>query len=448
MTMRQLLSGGKSGVCVFLFFSVFFAELVVGQENSDTTEVVRGDLGKKIDEELRQSQEGEKQFRGAVLVYADGEVKLAKGYGQASKKRKIKNTRKTLFDVASLTKQFTAAAALKLRMKEKLELSDSIGKFLEGVPEKKKSITIKHLLTHTSGLIGTIPDAKREGLDFREVDPLIKIAMEAPLQSEPGETFRYNNLAYVIVAGIIEKVSDTTFDRFLKREIFEPAGMEQTGFLGSDDLPKKKVATGYRNGKSYGPLTDRPYAWHSRGCTAVVSNVDDLLQWHLALMNDRVLSARARTDLFSPFRNDYALGWYVRKTSDGETYIEHSGTTRGFGSWYRYYRDRDALLVMLTNRNGDCRRYLSRVSNHISPLKGIVIVTSVREGTAAAKAGIQEGDEILSYGGQTIDSKHDLIKAKKEMSEKDTVTIRIKRNGETEEKSITTGRLGIRIRVE
>jgi CubicO group peptidase (beta-lactamase class C family) len=174
------------GLAIFLVCVMLQPVWVVGQQKG----FVKGKLGEELDDLLiRFSEEG---YSGAALVAQNGEIILHKGYGWADRERKIQNIPKTLFHVASVGKIFTAAAILHLEMVGKLKTSDLISKHLGQFPKEKSEATIHHLLTHTSGLI---PDGAPLVYDSRK--GFIQSVKDAPLESKPGEKYRYSNAGYI-----------------------------------------------------------------------------------------------------------------------------------------------------------------------------------------------------------------------------------------------------------
>ena len=185
--------------------------------------VVKGELAQKLDQFMA-LQEND-NFSGALLVAKDGEVILAKGYGFADRENNVKTSPETIYDVGSLTKQFTAAAIMKLHEQGKLSPQDKLTKYFENVPADKAGITLHHLLTHGAGFPGGL------GYDYAEVelDEFTKMAFEADLKFEPGKGYEYSNVGFALLAAIIEKVSGQPYDIYTRETLFKPAGMERTG---------------------------------------------------------------------------------------------------------------------------------------------------------------------------------------------------------------------------
>ena len=282
-------------------------------------------LAKRLDALV--TRYGEIGFRGSVLVSKGGKVVLARGVGTADLDDKQPNTANTLFELASATKQFTGAAICRLQEQGKLRLDDPISKHLPGIPEDCGKITIRHLLTHTSGIPGT--NSRGGGTDLDRVVPLF---LKGGPKHEPGEHWEYWNQGYSLLAAIIERASGTSYTAYCKAQLFDRAGLEVTCFTG-DPAPKgAQVAVGRSvRGKPRSAL-EHPYGsygYQYRGMGGAVSNVWDLLRWHRALLGTKVLTDASKTALFRPFLANYALGWKISKDR-GRTEHSHGGGVRGF----------------------------------------------------------------------------------------------------------------------
>ena len=243
-------------------------------------------LGEKLDRWLVAAD-----FRGNVLVSKGGVVLLRKGYGLADRENGVPYTADTVFDVGSITKQFTAAAILKLELQGKLRVEDPIGKFFPGVPDDKKSITLHHLLTHTSGLESDFAG------DYDPVlrDEYVKRILASTLRSKPGDVYFYANSGYSLLGAVVEIVSGKPYEQYLRENFFLPAGMPDTGYK-LPGWPQAKVAVGYRDGKRWGRINEKPWDkagpyWALRANGGISSTLDDMLRWHVALTGDTVLSA-------------------------------------------------------------------------------------------------------------------------------------------------------------
>ncbi len=288
-------------------------------------------------------------FRGAVLAALDGEVVAAVGVGSADLAGEVPNTPATLFELASASKQFTAAAVLALAQDKKLKLDDPISKHLRGVPRDCAKITVRHLLQHTSG----IPRTNSSG-GGDDLEPVLPLFLEGGPRHEPGTHFEYWNQGYALLSAIVEKAAREPFVDYSRERLFERAKLKVTRFTG-DPAPEDAAVAGGRSAKGAprSALAD-PYGsfrYQYRGMGGVVTNVWDLWRWDRALKGDEFLKDAAKRELFDPGLEDYALGWYVHRRPDGRVVQEHGGAVRGFVCQVRRYPKDDGCLFVLCNRD-------------------------------------------------------------------------------------------------
>ena len=311
--------------------------------------VVEGDLGRALDAAVTKQTAGE--HWGAVLVAKGGKVLLAKGYGSADYD-KAPNTPRTLFEIASTSKMFTATAILKLEMQGKLSLADPISKFFKKVPEDKKSITVRHLLTHTSGM--TV-EALLNYQSPETADQFVALAMKSPLESKVGEKFAYSNPGYALLGVIVEKASGKKFEAYLRENLFEPAGMKDTGFVQDKGLDEKRASArrDRDTGKKIGTAIAWGWGWGYRGMGGIVTTVWDLYRWDVAMRAGKILSEEARKKQVVPEQAGYGLGCLVATTDRGTTRMEHSGSVSGYLCNIVRYVEDDALIVILGNSDCD-----------------------------------------------------------------------------------------------
>ncbi len=343
MSQSVLKSGMLLIVCLVIF--VLSTGCDTSKDEISGGEIVRGELGEKLDTYLtRITPFG---FSGALLVAKDGEVVLNKGYGMAIRSEDIANTSNTVFSTGSITKQFTAAGIMKLEMMGKLDTEDLLSKYFDNVPEDKKDITLHHLLTHTSGVVGGV------GGDFEKAlrDETVQKVFDEPLHFDPGEEFSYSNAGYSLLAAIIEKVSDQPYEEFMHSNIFKPAGMGFTGYR-IPEWTKKVVAHWYVGDKDNGTPLEKPYPyWNYIGNGGILSTTMDMYRWHLALLGNDVLSDEAKTKIFTPFLNEYGYGWDVLEREMG-TLIQHDGGSMlGCSAEMRRYIDADIVTILFCNQS-------------------------------------------------------------------------------------------------
>ena len=312
------------------------------------------EMNRKLDDFLsRLSAYG---FSGSVLIGKDDKPLFNRAYGVADRSRNIPNTPDTLFDIGSVSKQFTSAAILKLEMMGKLNTSDTLAKFFDNVPDDKKAITILQMLSMTSGLVFSPgPD----GTDaMRDRDKRVRQILEAPLSFPPGTRYQYTNSGYNMAAAIIEKASGQPFEQFLYEQLLKPAGMTNTGFKTSrfrvPDWDKKTVVRLYNIDEDNGPAGDRDEAaWFLNGPGSILTTPGDLFKWHLALLGDKILSAPAKQKLYTPVLDDYALGWRVTTTPFGKLIVHGGGTTVGAGAHLMRFVDRGVAVILCINNAGE-----------------------------------------------------------------------------------------------
>lgn len=272
-------------------------------------------------------------FSGAAAVQQGGKTLLNEGYGFADWHSGAPMTPDTVFDIGSVSKQFTAAAVLKLEEQARLRVEDPITRFFANVPADKRTITIHQLLTHSAGF----PHDVRPALDTSTRDAMIEAALEGELKSAPGTRYSYSNTGYALLAAIVEIASGTTYENHLRRELWLPAGMRRTGWV-LFDRSDATFATGYdATGATATPvphnwIEDGP-TWGRRGPGAILSTMNELRRWATALRQGEILSEASLTKMLSPqIREDtdapsyYGYGWAISASSDGSCVIFHNGS--------------------------------------------------------------------------------------------------------------------------
>lgn len=312
-------------------------------------------------------------FTGSVLVVRGEDVLFEQAFGLADKENNRPFSADTVVDILSLTKQFTAASILKLEEQGALSVHDTLDRFFDDVPEAKKGIRLHHLLTHTSGLKANYK------YDYRKVTrhELEQNILKSRLRSKPGEEYLYSNVGYSLLGIIIEKASGKSYEKFLHEYFFAPAGMTQTGYR----LPvwePGNLAIGYRSraitfrgklaraarwfgvGDRWGSPLDQYWAedgpwWNLRANGGLLSTLNDLHRWHLALESNRVLSEESKRKLYAPHvkRPDdddyYGYGWIIENKPETPQAIYHTGGNPYFFSLFYRFVQSDVLLLFATN---------------------------------------------------------------------------------------------------
>ncbi|HEU6451895.1 MAG TPA: serine hydrolase domain-containing protein [Gemmatimonadaceae bacterium] len=292
---------------------------------------------------------------GSVVVIQNGKVVYTRSYGLADVEEGVRATPRTDYRLASLTKQFTATAIMLLAQDGKLDYDDRVIDILPGFPAYGRDITVRHLLTHTSGLWAYedfVPDTSTVQVKDRDVLALISRADSTYFP--PGSAFRYSNTGYAMLALIVERVSGEPFARFLHDRIFAPLGMSGTVAYekGISTVPNR--AYGYsRRGDGY-VRTDQSQTSAVLGDGGIYTSVSDLVKWDHALESHALVSAEARKLSWTPFvlqdggKTSYGFGWFVDEDR-GRTRLTHNGETRGFTNAIIRYPDQRLSVIVLTN---------------------------------------------------------------------------------------------------
>ena len=290
----------------------------------------------------------------AVLVLEDGVPVFRRAYGRADLEHGIEATAATDYRLASMTKQFTAAAILLLAQDGRLSLDDPVRKWLPSLPGAADAATIRELLTHTAGLIDyedLIPPGATQQL--HDADVLSLLERENRTYFAPGTQYRYSNSGYSLLSLIVARASGRDFAAFLRARIFVPLGMYATLAYeaGISTVPHR--AFGYSPQPSGWSRTDQSLTSAVLGDGGIYSSIDDLAKWDAALYDTRLLSRESLAAAFSPATGTddrevrYGLGWRIT----GET-LWHSGETIGFRNVIVRFPRRHFTVIVLTNRDG------------------------------------------------------------------------------------------------
>jgi CubicO group peptidase (beta-lactamase class C family) len=293
----------------------------------------------------------------AVLVSQNGQVLFSKGYGFASLEPNVPITPQTKFRIGSITKQFTAAAILRLQEQGKLSVNDPLSKFIPDYP-RGSEVTIHHLLTHTSGIHSYTekPDFLQSVLVGIKPEDLIKSFKNDRYDFDPGARWAYNNSGYFLLGYIIEKVSGESYEDYLKTQFFDPLGMKDTGVHSSSAILEHE-AIGYSYERN---AVKKALNWdmsRAGGAGALYSTVNDLNLWNEALFNGKLLKEATLKAAWTPVRTSsqaqppepgYGYGWAVGRFR-GLLQIQHGGGLHGFVSQLTRYPAEKLTVVVLAN---------------------------------------------------------------------------------------------------
>lgn len=284
-------------------------------------------------------------FAFSVLVAEKEKIIHMKGYGWTDSSRKTRVDERTLFNIASITKSFTAVAIFKLIEMGTLSPGDSVTKFFNNVPPEKRGVTISHLLTHSSGLG---QNYAADGIVDR--DSAVKIILSEELEFEPGKEFSYSNENYELLGAVVEVTTGKSYENFVSDQILIKAGMLDTRFWGEQaDDPDRKVAAKTR-------ALDRAILTRNWGYIAsggIYSNLADLFKWFDALKKGKILGRKSLERIWTPARQlketDVAYGWFVSSSKIGKEIWTRGTEDWGHNGVIRWFPEPGLLIIVLSN---------------------------------------------------------------------------------------------------
>lgn len=294
----------------------------------------------------------------SVAVMQADMVLFSKGLGYANLEHHVPVTTKSIFQIASITKMFTAIATLKLYEQGKIQLDNSIGNHLPDLPEKWHSITIRQLLNHTSGIKSftsyeKIPcDLGHDISDYQKGDVLKEVDC-LPLEFEPGESWAYGDTGYYILGLLIEMVAGQSYEKFLRSMIFIPLGMDDTRLFNYRDIITNRV-DGYtfENGKFYNAKT---FDFDEFSNGGIISSVDDMIKMHIGLTTEKLLNKQTLALMCSPtrLRNgetiNYGLGIGLTSFKNQKRYGHNGGGGLGFSTSLTHFPEKNLTVIVLSN---------------------------------------------------------------------------------------------------
>ena len=338
----------KAFVSFYLFTALCFAFLLNAPAQI-TDEQIAVKAHEYLDAAVRVDH-----FSGSVLIARDGKPIFSRGYGMANYELKMPNAPKTAFRLGSITKQFTATAIMQLQERGKLAVGDSICKYLDNCPAAWQPVTIRNLLTHTSGIPNytSFPGFfEKNAFQPYTYPGFVDEFRNKPLDFAPGEKFAYSNSGYYLLGLIIEKASGTTYAQFLKDNIFVPLRMYSSGYDDTRTLVPNRASGYVWADKSF---VNAPYLNMVIPFSAgsLYSTTEDLLRWEQSLTTEKVLKKKSLDEMFTPFKNGYGYGWGIGKLGEREM-ISHTGGINGFSTIImRFPTDRATVIVLSNNEAG------------------------------------------------------------------------------------------------
>ncbi|QEC53580.1 CubicO group peptidase (beta-lactamase class C family) [Anseongella ginsenosidimutans] len=387
-TARILLAG---------LFTLASASLLA-QPRQDTA----ASLSQKLDEYLL-SAAGQYRFNGAALVARRGKILLNKGYGWQDAASKAPNDTSTVFPILSITKSFTSTVILSLQEEGKLSVKDPLSKYFPDFP-KGGQITLRHLLSHTSGIYNYTNDIGKEDSAIIcypvPKQRILDIFYNKRLEFKPGKQFSYNNSGFFLLGMIVEKVTGKPYEQVVRERIFEPLGMNRSGF-DFIHLPEEVKARGYDRLTAEEQRPSNPWdSTVSYAAGSIYSTTNDMYKWARAVAHQELISKESWEQAFTPYRDRYGYGWWI-DTLFGHRYVTHSGGGFGFMSNLMYFPEED-VTIMLFNNFGDYGQSLHQINTGLS-----AIMFNKRYDLWTSREIVEVPEKILkSYTGTyTLDGK-------------------------------------------
>ncbi|MGV3656998.1 MAG: serine hydrolase [Chitinophagaceae bacterium] len=326
--------------CLFFFLAIAFA---AGAQ----TAVEKAD-------ELLKAYADQYKFHGAMLIAKGDDVLLSKGYGYRNAGQKMMNTEASVFQIGSITKQFTAALILKLQEEGKLSVNDKLSKYFPQFPNGDK-ITIHHLLTHTSGIFNYTNDAKfmqTGGIKPVDQKTMFSLFETKPLEFEPGTKYSYSNSGYVLLGYIIEKVSGKSWETMVRQNILKPLQMNNTGFDYAGFKSDAKT-TGYFSVSEVGsipaPTIDSTFSY---AAGSIYTTTADMLKWQRAIAKGKLLKKESWKKAMTPEKDGYGYG-LVMDSLYGNRRIHHGGSIYGYMSYAVMFPEQDYTLIVFSNASNN-----------------------------------------------------------------------------------------------
>lgn len=292
----------------------------------------------------------------SLAVVRGGAVVLARGYGLANLELNVRVTPESVFQIGSITKQFTATAVMMLAEEGKVGLDESISRYQEGLPAAWSGVTVRRLLNHTSGIksFTSLPDfLARYAVWPTTLEHVVSLIADEALEFAPGAQYAYNNTGYYLLGHVIEKASGRPYASFLRERIFVPLKMNDTRVnVVKDVIPQRADGYGWEEDRwCHAPRVSMDWVY-SAG--ALVSTAPDLAKWDMALGHESLLPRSTWEGMWTPTRlNDgtmagYGFGWVVGETGGRRT-LSHGGGIPGFMSFMERCPEDDLAVIVLTN---------------------------------------------------------------------------------------------------
>ena len=312
-------------------------------------------------------------FSGTLMVATSRQIIFQQGFGESDRDKQRAFDQNTVFDIGSLTKQFTATAIMLLAEQGKLSVSDGIDRYFQSVPQDKRQITVHQLLSNSSGLPTSLPG--RGLYDIVSAEDFVTQAFEQPLVAAPGEQYNYSNIGYGLLAQLIEIVSGQSWEEYIRQKILLPAGLKQTGYrqllqeVSQDNIAinygadpnwlQRKLGLQAKSrsvGDSLAHLRKEPGRRWFEGAGGFLSTTEDMYAWYLAITSGKILNEESWRQMFEPHivenaekNSHYGYGWLVIKNASLPRRITHSGSNGYSYATFDFYPDVELFIFTASN---------------------------------------------------------------------------------------------------
>jgi len=302
-------------------------------------------------------------FMGSILIAKGDSILFLKSYGYANLEHFVPNSSNTIYRIGSMTKQFTATAIMLLAEENKISVESKLSDFIPDYPNGNR-ITVHHLLTHTSGIPNytKLPDYESTMCLPASLTDLIGRIKNLPLEFEPGSKFKYSDSGYLLLTYIIEKASGLTYSEFLDKHIFQPLGMNYTGYDNKKII--KNRASGYSILKESNEIVNADYIDMSvpQGAGGLYSTVLDLYKWDRSFYTDFLLSKESKEKMFTFYIAEYGYGWGREIRENGRISIGHNGMINGFLSIiHRFVADNTVIVILANTDNFEVNNIFNQI---------------------------------------------------------------------------------------
>jgi len=318
------------------------------------------DVSLRLDS-LLQAYTTQHKFNGTVLVEKNGTVLLDKAYGYRNVANRVWHDKNSVFQIGSVTKQFTTAIILKLQEEKKLTIQDPISKYFPQYP-RGDSITIEHLMLHTSGIYNYTNDKtfmENEVSKPANREKMIAVFRDKPAAFSPGTNWQYSNSAYLLLGYIIESVTKKHYEQVVREYIFKPLKMTHSGF-DFTHLESKEKSTGYfsfnERDTVTSPIVDSSVSF-SAG--SIYSTTGDMYRWHQALLKNVILTSAEQEKAYTPVKHNYGYGWGIDSLY-GKRVVSHGGGIHGFTSNFSRIPADDVCIIMLCNTSSPALQNITK----------------------------------------------------------------------------------------